>query len=141
MSFKTTVIACMIKVSFCDRQCDIRKDRHLASEQSVIRVSSPKSPSVVFCVTNLQFRQNLCSCDTLLLLLLIPDSVHRVRYRVILSLEAPNYCLCIQSNSVGFSFVNTGKKVHLKHARRHLERNLVENVHHRSVASRNWLKS
>jgi len=57
-----------------------------------------------------------------------------------LSLEAPDYCLCIQSNSEGFSFVNTGKQVHLKHARRHLERNLVKDVHHRSVASRNWLK-
>ena len=61
-------------------------------------------------------------------------------YRVILSLEAPNYCLCIQSNSVGFSFVNTDKQVHLKHARWHFERNLVKDVHHRSVASRNWLK-
>jgi len=58
-------------------------------------------------------------------------------YTVNLSLEAPNYCLCIQ----GFSFVNTGKQVHLKHARRHFERNLVKDVHHRSVASRNWLKS
>ena len=62
-------------------------------------------------------------------------------YRVILSLEAPNYCLCIQSNSAGFSFVNTGKRVHIKHARRHFERNLVKDVHHRSVESRNWLKS
>ena len=62
-------------------------------------------------------------------------------YRVSLSLEAPNYCLCIQSKSAGFSFVNTGKQVHLKHARRHFERNLVKDVHHRSVASRNWLKS
>jgi len=34
---------------------------------------------------------------------------------------APDYCLCIQSNSAGFSFVNTGKQVHLKHARRHFE--------------------
>jgi len=42
-------------------------------------------------------------------------------YRVSLSLEAPNYCLCIQSNSAGFSFVNTGKQVHVKHARRHFE--------------------
>ena len=25
------------------------------------------------------------------------------------TLEAPNYCLCIQSNSAGFSFINTGK--------------------------------
>jgi len=58
-----------------------------------------------------------------------------------LSLEAPNYCLCIQSNSAGFSFVNTSKHVHLKHARRNFERNLVKDVHHRSVASRNWLKS
>ena len=32
------------------------------------------------------------------------------RYRVSLSLEAPNYCPCIQSNSAGFSFVNTGKQ-------------------------------
>jgi len=62
-------------------------------------------------------------------------------YRVSLSLEAPNYCLCIQSKSAGFSFVNTGKQVHLKQARRHFERNLVKDVHHRSVASRNWLKS
>jgi len=64
-----------------------------------------------------------------------------VLYRVSLLLEAPNYCLCIQSNSVGFSFVNTGKQVHLKHARWHFERNLVKDVHHRSVPSRNWLKS
>jgi len=28
---------------------------------------------------------------------------------VSLSLEGPNYCLCIQSSSAGFSFVNTGK--------------------------------
>ena len=28
-----------------------------------------------------------------------------------------------------------------KHARRNLERNLVKDVHHRSVAFRNWLKS
>jgi len=62
-------------------------------------------------------------------------------YRVSLSLEAPNYCLCIQLNSAGFWFVNTSKQVHLKHARRHFERNLVKDVHHRSVASRNWLKS
>jgi len=62
-------------------------------------------------------------------------------YRVILSLEAPNYCLCIQSNSVGFSFINTGKQVHLKQARRHFERNLLKDVHHRSAGSRNWLKS
>jgi len=61
-------------------------------------------------------------------------------HRVSLSLEAPNYCLCIQSNSVGFSFVNTGRQVHLKHARRHFKRSLVKDVHHRSVASRNWLK-
>ena len=58
-----------------------------------------------------------------------------------LSLETPNYCLCIQSNSAGFSFVNTGKQVHLKQARRHFERNLVKDVHHRSVPFRNWLKS
>ena len=58
-----------------------------------------------------------------------------------LSLEPPNYCLSIQSNSAGFSFVNTGKQVHLKHARRHFERNLVKDVHHRSVPSKNWLKS
>jgi len=63
------------------------------------------------------------------------------KYRAILSQETPNYCLCIQSNSVGFSFVNTGKQVHLKRAGRHFERNLVKDVHHRSVASRNWLKS
>jgi len=64
-----------------------------------------------------------------------------LKYRVSLSLEAPNYCLSIQSNSAGFSFVKTGRQVHLKHARRHFERNLVKDVHHRSVASRNWLKS
>ena len=58
-------------------------------------------------------------------------------YRVSLPLEAPNYCQCIQSNSAGFSFVNTGRQVHLKHARRHFERNLVKDVHHRSVPSRN----
>ena len=62
-------------------------------------------------------------------------------YRVSLSLEAPNYCLCLEWNSAGFSFVNTGKQVHLKDARWHFERNLVKDVHHRSVASRNWLKS
>jgi len=62
-------------------------------------------------------------------------------YRVSLSLEAPNFCLYIQSNSAGLSFVNTGKQVHLKQARRHFERNLVKDVHHRSVVSRNWLKS
>ena len=39
-------------------------------------------------------------------------------YRASLSLEAPNYCLCIHSNSAGFSFINTGKQVHLKQARR-----------------------
>ena len=61
-------------------------------------------------------------------------------YSVILSPEAPKYCLCMQSNSTGFSFVNTGKQVHLKHARQHFEWNLVKDVHHRSVASRNWLK-
>jgi len=33
------------------------------------------------------------------------------------------------------------KQVHLKHARRHFERNLVKDVHHRSVTSRNWLKT
>jgi len=72
-------------------------------------------------------------------------SLHHMRtqyiYRVSLSLEVPNRCLCIQSNNAGFSFVNTDKQVHLKHARRHFERNLVKDVHHRSVASRNWLKS
>ena len=47
-------------------------------------------------------------------------------YRVSLSLEAPNYCLCIQSKSAGFSFVNTGRQVHLKHARRHFERKYGE---------------
>jgi len=74
----------------------------------------------------------------------IPNRTAPRFYRASLSLEAPNYCLCIQSNSAGFSFVNTGKQgkqVHLKHARRHFERNLVKDVHHRSVASRNWLKS
>jgi len=50
---------------------------------------------------------------------------------VSLSLEAPNLCLCVQSNSAGFSFVNTGKQVPLKHARRRFERNLVKDVHHR----------
>jgi len=34
---------------------------------------------------------------------------HRL-YRMSLSPEAPNYCLCIQSNSAGFSFVNTDKQ-------------------------------
>jgi len=53
-----------------------------------------------------------------------------VLYRVSLSLDVPNNCQCIQSNSAGFSFVNTGKQVHLKHARRHFERNLVKDVHH-----------
>jgi len=62
-------------------------------------------------------------------------------YRVSLSLEAPNSCLCMQSKIADFSFVNTGKQVHLKHARRHFQRNLVKDVHHRSVASRNWLKT
>ena len=38
-----------------------------------------------------------------------------------LSLEAPNYCLCIKPNTAGFSFVNTGKQVHLKHARWHFK--------------------
>ena len=57
-----------------------------------------------------------------------------------LSLEVPNYCLCTQSNSAGFSFVNTGKQVHLKHTRRHFEPNLVKDVHHRSATSRNWFK-
>ena len=61
-------------------------------------------------------------------------------YRASLSLETPNYCLCIQSNSAGFSFVNTGRQVHLKHARWHFERNLVKDVHHRSVASRKLVK-
>jgi len=51
-------------------------------------------------------------------------------YRVILSLEAAKYCLCIQSNSAGFLFVHTGKQVHLKHARWHFEQNLVKDVHH-----------
>jgi len=64
-----------------------------------------------------------------------------ILYRVSLSLETPNYCLCMQSNSAGFSFVITGKEVHLKHARWHFERNLEKDVHHRSAASRNWLKS
>jgi len=41
----------------------------------------------------------------------------------------------------GFLFVNIGKQVHLKHARWHFEWNLVKDVHHRSVESRNWLKS
>jgi len=62
-------------------------------------------------------------------------------HRVSLPLEAPDYCQCIQSNSSVFSFVNTGKQVHLKHTRRHFERNLVKDMHHRSVASRKWLKS
>ena len=62
-------------------------------------------------------------------------------YRMSLILEAPNYCPCIQSNSAGFSFVNTGKQFHLKHVRRHYERNLLKDVHHRNVASRIWLKS
>ena len=62
-------------------------------------------------------------------------------YRMSLSPEAPNYCLCIQSNSRGFLSVNTGKQVNLKHTRRHFERNLLKDLHHRNVASRNWLKS
>jgi len=62
-------------------------------------------------------------------------------YSVSLSLEAPKYCQCIQSNSVGFSFVNTGKQVHLKHARRHFERNLVKDVHHRSVSIQKLVKN
>jgi len=37
--------------------------------------------------------------------------------------------------------VNTGKQVNLKQARKHFERNLVKDVHHRSVASRNWLNN
>jgi len=65
-------------------------------------------------------------------------SVNKIKemqiYRVSLSLKAPNYCLCIQSNSAGFSFVNTGKQVHLKHARRYFEWYLVKDVHHRSVS-------
>ena len=69
------------------------------------------------------------------------EQSHKFLYRVILSLETPNDSLCIQSKSAGFSFVNTGKQVHLKHVRRHFERNLVKDVHHRSVASRNWLES
>jgi len=28
--------------------------------------------------------------------------------------RGPNYCLCIESNSAGFSFVNTGNQVHLE---------------------------
>jgi len=39
-----------------------------------------------------------------------------VKYRMSLSQEAPNYCLCIQLNSAGFSFVDTGKQVHLNNA-------------------------
>ena len=67
-------------------------------------------------------------------------------------------CLVIQSDSIargpkllsmyeytvkqrGFLVRNTGKQVHLKHARRHFERNLVKDLHHRIVASKNWLKS
>ena len=34
---------------------------------------------------------------------------------------------------------NSGAK-RLNHARRHFERNLVQGVHHRSVASKNWFK-
>jgi len=59
---------------------------------------------------------------------------------VSLSLEVPKYCICIQSNSAGFSFVNTGKQVHLNHVRQHFELNLVKDVNHGSVASGNWLK-
>ena len=73
-------------------------------------------------------------------LMYILDFLNNI-YRLSLSLEAPNNFPCIQSNSADFSFVNTGKPVYLKHARRHFERNLVKDVHHRSVASRNWLKS
>ena len=50
------------------------------------------------------------------------------------------YFTCKQNEKPAL-FANTGKQVHLKHARRHFERNLVKDVHHRSVASRNWLKS
>ena len=67
--------------------------------------------------------------------------INSILHRVSLSLEAQNYCLCIQANSACFSFVNTGKQVYLKHARRHFERNLVKDVHHRSFATRNSLKS
>jgi len=48
------------------------------------------------------------------------------KYRVSLSLEAPNYCLRIRSKNAGFSFVNTGKQVHLKLSRWHFKRNLVK---------------
>ena len=90
-----------------------------------------KSLLQVFTIHNLSWFSNLKKFIEFLYL----------KYKVSLSLEAPNYCLCIQPNSVSFSFVNTGKQVHLKDARRHFERNLVKDVHHRSVASRNWLKS
>jgi len=40
-----------------------------------------------------------------------------------------------------FLFVYTGGDVHLKHGRRHFQRNLLKDVHRRSAASRNWLKS
>jgi hypothetical protein len=33
---------------------------------------------------------------------------------------------CVQSNSACFSFVNIGKQVHLKHARRHFKRILIQ---------------
>jgi len=68
-------------------------------------------------------------------------AAHTGYYRVSLSLEAPNYCLCMQSNSVNFYFVNNGKQASLKHAGRHFERNLVKDVHHRSVPTRNWLET
>ena len=42
------------------------------------------------------------------------ESNENLKYRASLLLEAPNYCPRIQSNSAGFSFVNTGKQVHLK---------------------------
>jgi len=73
-----------------------------------------------------------CSSAVLSNTNIIPTEIRSSLYRASLSLEAPNYCLCIQSKSAGFSFVNTGKQVHLKHARRHFERNLVKDVHHRS---------
>jgi len=55
--------------------------------------------------------------------------------------RGPKLLSMYRSKSAGFSFVNNGKQVHLKHARRHFERNFVKDMHHRCVPPRNWLKS
>ena len=104
-------------------------------------MKNPLTPTWIELATFRFVAQHLSQCATAVYLMQIILHANLCIYSVSLSIEAPNYCLCIQSNSAGFSFVNTGKEVHLKHARRHFERNLVKDVHHRSVASRNWLKS